>query len=86
MVHVRLNIAHIPVKDRLVGVKERDRKNISCPVFVGVLVVDEESEFTAIKGIHWQLDDNADGAVDFQESEEVGKGEDSEWIVYCPSH
>ena len=32
---------------------------------------DEELEFAAILAIHGQLDDNADGSVDFKESEEV---------------
>ena len=31
----------------------------------------DNSEFAAIKTIHKQLDDNADGSVDFSESEEV---------------
>jgi len=37
---------------------------------VDALALNEELEFAAIKGIHGQLDDNADGTVDFQESEE----------------
>ena len=36
------------------------------------LALNEELEFAAIQWIHGQLDDNADGTVDFQESEEVG--------------
>lgn len=35
------------------------------------LAVDEELELVAIQGIHGQLDDNRDGAVDFSESDEV---------------
>ena len=32
----------------------------------------EDVEFAAIKTIHRQLDDNADGSVDLSESSEVG--------------
>jgi len=35
----------------------------------------DDYEYAAIKTIHKQLDDNADGSVDFKESEEV-HGED----------
>ena len=38
---------------------------------VDALALNEELEFAAIQWIHGQLDDNADGTVDFQESEEV---------------
>ena len=31
----------------------------------------DDNEYAAIKTIHKQLDDNADGSVDFKESEEV---------------
>ena len=39
--------------------------------FLGAFSLNDDVEFAAIKSIHNQLDDNADGSVDFQESEEV---------------
>ena len=57
-----------------------------------VLLLDEESEFAAIKGIHGQLDDNADGTVDFSESEEVREGRNKcvyswrEGFILCDTH
>lgn len=39
--------------------------------FSGAFSLSDDTEFAAIKSIHNQLDDNADGSVDFRESEEV---------------
>lgn len=39
--------------------------------FLGAFSLSDDSEFAAIKTIHKQLDNNADGSVDFRESEEV---------------
>ena len=33
----------------------------------------DELEFAAIKAIHWHLDDNADGTVDFSESDKASR-------------
>ncbi len=35
------------------------------------ITLSDDNEFAAIKFIHRQLDDNADGSVDFKESEAV---------------
>lgn len=40
-------------------------------IIIGLFSPSDDNEYVAIKTIHKQLDDNADGSVDFSESAEV---------------